>query len=510
MKAHGQHAPAARADLAVARILAESEVDAGLYPRLLAAIGETLDWDFGAWWEFSAEDSTLHCVEAWSSSAARHRDFEGLTRGTTLMRGEGLPGRVLAAGKPTWIEDVTDDGNFPRAVGAAEAGLRSGFAFPVWSARGPLGAIEMFAGRVQEPDDELLDTMASLGSQLGQLIERHRAEREVHESNERRRAMLEAALDCIITIDHGGRVVEFNRAAERTFGYSREAALGADMAELIIPQSLRARHRDGFARALATGEGRMLDRRLELTGLRVDGSEFPAELTITRIDLPGPPMFTGFVRDISDRKRAEAELRASRARIVEAADEARRRLERDLHDGAQARLVNLGIALRLARARLDQEDEAAALLDEAIDELVETTQELREFARGIHPAVLTEGGLGPALRTLAARSPVPVRLGELPARRLPRRVEATTYFLVAEALTNVARYSGAKRVEVEVRAADAAVLVEVRDDGQGGANPTHGSGLRGLSDRLAALDGTLEVVSPAGSGTTLRASIPCE
>src|SRR5205085_3188982 len=128
------------------------------------------------------------------------------------------------------------------------------------------------------------------------------------------------------------------------------------------------------------------------------------------------------------------------------------------------------IALPLARARLDHEDEAAALLDEAVDELVETTQELREFARRIHPAVLTEGGLGPALRTLAARSPVPVRLGEVPARRLPRRVEATTYFLVAEALTNVARYSAATRVEVDVRAGDGAMLVEVRDDGRGGAD----------------------------------------
>jgi PAS domain S-box-containing protein len=304
-------------------------------------------------------------------------------------------------------------------------------------------------------------------------------------------------------------VVEFNPAAERTFGYRREQAIGSEMAELIIPPALRARHRSGFSRLLATGEERLVDRRIELTGMRADGAEFPVELTITRIQLPGPAMFTGYLRDISERKRAEAELRASRARIVDAADDARRRLERDLHDGAQARLVNLGLALRLARTRLADPEEAAPLLDEAIEELARATTELREFARGIHPAVLTEGGLVPALRALAARSRVPVGLGELAQSRLPRRVEATVYFLVAEALTNVARYSGARRVEIDLDACTERVTIEVRDDGQGGADPARGSGLRGLADRVAAVDGSFEIISPSGIGTTVRAVIPC-
>jgi signal transduction histidine kinase len=194
---------------------------------------------------------------------------------------------------------------------------------------------------------------------------------------------------------------------------------------------------------------------------------------------------------------------------VDAADDARRRLERDLHDGAQARLVNLGLALRLAKTRLADPREAGALLDEAIDELIATTDGLREFARGIHPVVLSEGGLAPALRALAARSLVPAELGELPSRRLPRRVEATVYFLVAEALTNVARYSDAGRVEIHLEASPRRVRVEVRDDGRGGADPALGSGLRGLADRVAALDGSLEVISPTGVGTTVRAEIPC-
>jgi signal transduction histidine kinase len=195
---------------------------------------------------------------------------------------------------------------------------------------------------------------------------------------------------------------------------------------------------------------------------------------------------------------------------VDAADDARRRLERDLHDGAQARLVSLSLALRLAKTKLADPREAGVLLDEAIDELVATTNELRELARGIHPAVLSEGGLEPALRALAARSRVPVELGELPSGRLPRRIEATVYFLVAEALTNVARYSDAAHVEIHLEASRGRVRVEVRDDGRGGADAALGSGLRGLADRVAAVDGTMKVTSPAGLGTTVCAEIPCE
>lgn len=509
MTVPGEYQLGGRADLAVARVLAGAAVDDAVYQRLLSAIGESLGWDFGAWWEWSENSEVLHCIETWRSSALPDEEFEALSRRTVLGSGIGLPGRVLATGEPAWIGDLRQDPNFPRRVGAELAGLRCGFAFPVESARGPLGAIEMFASRVHEPDDQLLETMASLGSQLGQLIERRRAEREIRESNERRKAMLEAALDCVITIDAAGRIVEFNPAAEKTFGYRRADAIGGHMAELIIPPSLRARHREGFARLLETGNPRYVDMRLELTGMRADGGEFPVELTITRIDLPGPPMFTGYLRDITNRKRAEAELRGSRARIVEAADDARRRLERDLHDGAQARLANLRLLLRLTRGQLDGTSPAAPLLDEAIEELAQTTHELREFARGIHPAVLSDGGLSPALEALAARSRVPVTFGELPAARLPERVEVTVYFVVAEALTNVARYAEAERVDVKVIAADAQVEIEVRDDGRGGADAALGSGLRGLADRVGALDGSFEVISPPGAGTTVRATIPC-
>jgi signal transduction histidine kinase len=204
------------------------------------------------------------------------------------------------------------------------------------------------------------------------------------------------------------------------------------------------------------------------------------------------------------------ELRSSRARIVAAGYEERRRVERDLHDGAQQRLMAVNMGLRLARGKLDGEPELAGeLLDEAMAELSEASAELRELARGIHPAVLTDRGLAAALSGLAGRSQVPVEIVETPAERLPGPIESATYFVIAEALTNVARYSEAGAATVRVARENGAVEVEVRDDGVGGANPAAGTGLRGLGDRVAALDGELTVDSPDGEGTTVRARIPC-
>jgi signal transduction histidine kinase len=203
------------------------------------------------------------------------------------------------------------------------------------------------------------------------------------------------------------------------------------------------------------------------------------------------------------------ELRASRARLVESTDAARRRIERDLHDGAQQQLVALAIALRTARSRLDRDPEAAgAMLDAALQDLDGAMRELRELARGIHPAVLSEHGLAAALEALAARLPLPVEISALPDERLPEAVEAAVYFVVAEALTNVTRYANATHARVVVSVDLDTFDVRIIDDGIGGADPAKGSGLRGLADRVSALDGRLEVESEPGRGTTVHARIP--
>jgi len=203
------------------------------------------------------------------------------------------------------------------------------------------------------------------------------------------------------------------------------------------------------------------------------------------------------------------ELRASRARLVEAGDAERRRLERNLHDGAQSRLVALALQLRLARGHLDDDSQAAALVDDSIDELKQSLTELRELARGIHPAVLSERGLVPALRSLAARANVPVELVGAPGGRLPAAVETAAYFVVAEGLTNAAKYAQAAHATVRMQRTNGRLLLEVSDDGIGGAAASVGSGLHGLADRVAALDGELEIASPPGGGTRLRVRLPC-
>jgi len=204
-----------------------------------------------------------------------------------------------------------------------------------------------------------------------------------------------------------------------------------------------------------------------------------------------------------------AELRASRARIVRAGDDERRRLERNLHDGAQQRLLGLGLALQLARAELgDEANGAARLLDEAEDELRSALDELRELARGIHPAVLTDQGLGAALRSLAERSTVPVAM-LVPDERLAEPVEAAAYFLVSESLANVAKYARASSVRINIIRRNGSAVIDVDDNGVGGADPASGSGLRGLLDRVQALDGTLQIESPVGGGTHIHAEIPC-
>ena len=200
-----------------------------------------------------------------------------------------------------------------------------------------------------------------------------------------------------------------------------------------------------------------------------------------------------------------SDLKASRARIVEAGDAARRRLERDLHDGAQQRLVSLSVILRVVQNRVPDEP----LLQTARDELSASLEELRNIARGIHPAVLSDHGLPVALESLAAVAPVKVTLDVDLPERPPEPVEVAAYYLVAEGLTNVAKYADAERARIHIGRTRDTLLVIVDDDGKGGADPAAGSGLRGLADRVEALGGRLRLSSPSGRGTTLRAEIPC-
>jgi PAS domain S-box-containing protein len=320
-------------------------------------------------------------------------------------------------------------------------------------------------------------------------------------------AMLASSLDGVVTIDASGRVLTFNAAAERIFGYRAADVLQRDIARLIIPPSLRARHYASLARYLQTGARTILNRRVELTGMRADGSEFPVELTVTRVPLDGPATFTAYLRDITERKHAENELLASRVRVVESADRERRRIERNLHDGAQQRLLSIGVMLR----RMAMDGDAPASLLELVDLAQQETgtaiEELRALAQGIHPASVTEGGLSSALRGLALRMPLDVTV-ELDERRLPDSAEIALFYVATEALSNVVKYANVETASLSLTNADDRATLQVADNGVGGADPSRGSGLAGLADRLEAIGGSLTIVSSQGSGTTVTAVVP--
>ena len=280
-----------------------------------------------------------------------------------------------------------------------------------------------------------------------------------------------------------------------------DAAVGGrlvDVLPLPIAEALVA----AGSRAIETGGIQSVDLSVEQpAGHR----EYEARITPS-----GGDEVTAIVRDFTEQRAAQQELRQSRTRIVEAAIAERRRLERDLHDGAQQRLVAVSLAIRLARSKLRPEADAASLasLEEASEDLKVALSELRELARGIHPAILTEAGLGPAIDSLAARSTVPAEVTGVPDRRLSPAVESTAYFVVSEALANAAKYASATRATVSAECPGDALRVEVQDDGVGGADPSKGSGLRGLADRVAAIGGSLSVDSPVGGGTRLVAELP--
>lgn len=319
-----------------------------------------------------------------------------------------------------------------------------------------------------------------------------------------------AAADALYVVDSKGRIVFLNPTAVSILGYEdKEELLGQPSHETI--HYLRP---DGspypaeecpLLRSRRTGETVRVEQdwfcRKDGTRVVVSYSSAPANFE------DGRGAVVAF-QDISHRLRL-GDVDASRARIVAAADETRRRIGRDLHDGAQQQLVLLGLELRDAAAMTPPEfTDLRARLSWISAGLIEILDELRDIARGIHPAVLTEGGLDPALKALARRSAIPVELDVRIGHRMPEHVEVAAYYLVSEALTNAAKHSKASVVHVEVAAEEGVVSLEIRDDGIGGADATQGSGLVGLRDRVEALHGTIEISSPAGGGTALRVTIP--
>ena len=359
----------------------------------------------------------------------------------------------------------------------------------------PVAAIVHDASLLQEP--ELLEGVANAARIA---LERDKLLVEVRARAQRYRALLQAMPDLMFRISRDGRYISYNAPSER------DLVNGEVVGKLLwdrLPTELADRVL-ASGRAALGGDPDVIEYHLDFE----DGSRRHYE---GRFAASGDDEFLMIVREITERKQQQEELEASRQRIVAAGDAARRKLERNLHDGAQQRLVSLSLSLRLAQNQVAKSPvRAEELLEASREELMQALEELRELARGIHPAVLTDRGLEAALEALAGRAALPVEIDCIPDVELPPPVEAAAYYVVSEALANITKYAGASAVKVSIGQVDGYALVEVVDDGVGGADPTRGSGLSGLSDRVASLNGKLVIDSPPGAGTRIRAEIPLE
>jgi len=320
------------AQLAVTRVLADArDLEAAAAP-LVEAICNVVGWACGAVWRLDRRGhDRLYCVATWTREDGP-TSFAAHSRTCTFQRGIGLPGRVWDSGQLVWIEDVTLDANFPRAAAATAAGLRAAFALPilVTGADGHpevTGIIEAFGYQSRPADPRIVGALASLGSQVGQFLERRQSEAALRESEERTRLIIDSALDAVVTMDMSGVIREWNAQAERTFGWTKAEVIGRDLGEVLVPERLRDAHRAGLRRNQTTGESTVLQRRLEMPARHRDGREFMVELSIApvyrdqaRTGETGdrPVLYSGFLRDITQRVEAEQELR----RAKEAAESA--------------------------------------------------------------------------------------------------------------------------------------------------------------------------------------------
>ena len=373
----------AQVEHATTTVLAQSVTVAEALPGILQSICEGLGWDAGAFWIADPAAGVLRSQATWNDPTAEVSEFLDLTRSLTFRPGIGLPGRVWTHGEPMWIPDVALDENFPRGPVAVRQGLHSAFGFPVVLRGLVLGVLEFFSRKIRQPDDELLATMVTIGTQIGQFMESAEAAGAVRERDARTRAMRDAAIDAFISIDHEGRIIEFNPAAERTFGYPRSDVIGKHLADLLIPPEDRERHREGLRRYLETGSGALIDQRVEVNALRSDGTEFPVELAIAAVD-SDPPIFTGYVRDITEEKAAELALRESRERLAFLV-EASALLSSSLnYRTVLERLANLVVPFLADWCAVDVIEEDGTLRRIAIAHAEPQKRELANRLKGVH------------------------------------------------------------------------------------------------------------------------------
>jgi PAS domain S-box-containing protein len=511
--------------------------------RLLADIGQAFGWQTGIYWRL--ESGLLRYREGWTAAGIDLSGFHEVSRRFEFEKGSGLPGRAWQSGGVEWVAKVADDAALPRKATALRHGLHSAIAFPLSTGDDTLGVLEFYSYAARVAVEEAVEMTVVMTQHLPEFIRRIHAQEMLRQSEAQKSAMLDVALDCIITIDANGTVTAWNPATERTFGYTAQEALGRELAELIIPPELRDQHRGGLARYLSTGQTRYLNQRIEVPAVRRDGGRIVVELAITRVPVDGPAVFTGYVRDITGKKQAEEE----QARLYRRAEEASRMRERLLAIVAHDLRNPLGAIMAAAsqplknpadvrdagvRHRADTILRASARMDRLIADLLDTANihrgqlsiERRPHrvaavladARESHQLVAVEKGV---------HLTVDVEAGDLECVCDRDRIVQVLSNLIGNAVKFCRRGDS---IRVRASASHGDTVFEVADTGPGispddlplifepywsgrrGGNhgATHGTGL-GLfisSGIVEAHGGRLWVESTPGHGSTFRFTLP--
>jgi signal transduction histidine kinase len=525
----------------VATLVARGVPADELFAVVTEEAGRLVAVDFARMGRYEPGDS-LTFVAAWSRTGEH---FPVGSRWT--LAGENVARFVLQTGRPARIENIAGASG-PIAADVSERGARSVAGAPI-IVEGRIWGVTVAGTRLKRalpPDTEarlasLTDLLATAISnadsragltrlaeeqaalrRVATLVARGAPPEEVFAAvTEEAGRLLQAGQTTMLRYEPDGTVtlVAGWSAAGNAIPRGTRARLGGNNLTTIVARTRRPARMgsydaaSGQVAAVARGSG---FRSAAATPIIVADHLWGVMIAGSVDEQPMGPdtearlaSFTGLVATAISNAENLAELTASRARIVATADETRRKIERDLHDGAQQQLVSLALALQSAQATVPpQSGELGDELAHVAEGLVSVLDDLREMARGIHPAILAQGGLAPALKTLARRCSVPVELEVHAEERLPERVEVAAYYMISEALANAAKHSRASVIHVDAEAAGRVLRLRVRDDGAGGADPVRGSGLVGLKDRIEALGGTITIDSPAGAGTSLHAELP--
>ncbi|MDT4966988.1 MAG: hypothetical protein QOJ64_1725 [Acidobacteriota bacterium] len=508
----------------VTSILAEATTPGDAAPKILETICRFIGWDIGVIWNADDESERLRCQNVWPPHAINDVEFRVRTLQHTFVRGEGLPGRVWMSGEAQWASELNDDTNFNSIADRSQNELKSAFGFPITLEGEVIGVLEFFNQERRERDDELLEMMSTAGGQIGQLIERRRADEALRESEDRFRTVAETASDAIITINEESRIIFVNKAAELVFGYTIAEMIGADLT-ILMPAYMRHLHEAGLHRYTETGHKHIGWEAVELPGLHKSGREIPLELSFGEFTKNDQRFFTGIARDVTERKQAEEALRRSREERLRELERVRTRIATDLHDDIGSSLTQIVVLSEVARQRVDGDD---GLLAEPLTKITRVSNELVEamsdIVWAINPKKDHLSDLVQRMRRFASDIFAPCQIRFIlrtPATddqiQLGANVRREVFLIFKESINNIAKHSGCTEAQVEFYPENNSLVLKLTDNGSGFdlaivSQQSHssrgGNGLISMQRRAQELGGSFEITSTPKQGTSTTLKVP--